>query len=155
MSEGEVKKFDSNEFELPETVLVRDIENRVFQSIILHCLSRIEGVGLAEGNFIDNLLGRSATERIKGIHVEQDSKKQGVSVRVDVSIEYGHPIPEKAAEIQRELTSEITRMTGLHVACVHVVFRNIAVSEPAAQLLTQSMQKQAVDQIEEEYSDEF
>jgi len=72
---GEAKKVDTKEFELPETLFVRDIENRVFQGIILQCLSKIDGIGLPEGNFIDNILGRKAQDNLKGITIEQDEKK--------------------------------------------------------------------------------
>jgi len=44
------KKVDTKEFEIPETVFIRDIENKVFQSIILQCLAEIEGISLIEGN---------------------------------------------------------------------------------------------------------
>ena len=73
------KKLDDREIELPETMYIRDIETRVFQAICLQTLAKIEGIGLLEGNLIDSLLGREL-ERIKGIHVEQDQKKQSVVI---------------------------------------------------------------------------
>ena len=39
----DTKKVDTKEFELPETVFIRDIENKVFQSIVLQCLAQIDG----------------------------------------------------------------------------------------------------------------
>ena len=60
------KKVDTKEFEIPETVFIRDIEDKVFQSIVLQCLAQIEGISLVEGNFIDHLLGRSS-EGSKGL----------------------------------------------------------------------------------------
>lgn len=120
----DTKKVDTKEFELPETLFIRDIENRVFQSIILQCLSEIPGISLVEGNYIDHLLGRSA-EGIKGIVAEQDEKNHSVKIRIEVNIHYGVVIPEKADEIQTKVVQEVTRLTGLHVASVHVVFRNV------------------------------
>ncbi len=119
------KKVDTKEFELPETVFIRDIENRVFQSIVLQCLSQTEGISLVEGNFIDHFLGRSAVEGIKGIYAEQDNKNHSVNIKVEVNIHFGIPIPDKAEEIQTKVTEEITKLTGLHVASVHVVFKNV------------------------------
>ena len=117
----EVKKVDTKELELPDTVYVRDIENRVFQEIVLECLSRIAGVSAVEGNILDNILGRN--EGIKGVQAEQDLKNHSISLKVEVNIAYGMSIPEKAEEIQNLIAEEITKLTGLHVAGVHVIFK--------------------------------
>lgn len=152
------KKVDTKEFELPETVFIRDIEDKVFQSIVLQCLAQIDGISLTEGNFIDHLLGRSA-EGVKGIHAEQDDKNQSVNIKVEVNILYGVSIPEKAEEIQSKIAEEITKMTGLHVSSVHVVFKNV-ISEEHAKKLNQQSPSQGPPQLMgsnlgEEYADEF
>lgn len=116
--------MDAREIELPDTVFIRDIETRVFQAIGLQCLAKVEGIGLLEGNLIDSLLGREL-ERVKGIHVEQDQKKHSVDIRVEINIHYGISIPEKAEEIQNKLVEEVSRWTGLHVATVHVIFKDM------------------------------
>lgn len=117
-------KVDTNEFEVPRTVFSRDIETRVIQVIILYCLGKIEGVGVLGGGLIDTLLGREV-ERVKGIHVEQDSKNYSVKVNVEINIDYGVTIPEKAEEVQNKVVQEITSLTGLHVAAVHVVIKGL------------------------------
>ncbi len=122
-------KVDTKEFELPETVYVRDIENRVFQAIVLHCLGKVEDVALTENNFIDNIFGRSRVDGLKGVVAEQDNKNHSVKIRVEINVAYGVSIPEKADEIQEKVTREVTRLTGLHVSCVHVVFKNVIPSE--------------------------
>lgn len=119
-----LKQMDSKEIQLPETTYIRDIESRVFQGITLRCLAKIEGISLLEGNIIDSLLGREV-ERIKGIHVEQDQQKHSVNLRVEINIEYGISIPKKAEEIQNKIAKEITDLTGLHVSCVHIIFKNL------------------------------
>jgi uncharacterized alkaline shock family protein YloU len=121
-------EIDSKEIQLPETTYIRDIENKVFQGIVLQCLAKIEGIGLIGGTIIDSWLGRD-TEKIKGIHVEQDQDKHSVFVRVDVNIGYGVSIPEKSEEIQNNVIKEIVRYTGLHVSCVHVIFKNLIAEE--------------------------
>jgi uncharacterized alkaline shock family protein YloU len=126
---GMVMKVDTKEFELPETVFIRDIDTKVFQSIILQCLCKIEGISLLDGNFIDSLLGRDGVVGVKGIYVEQNPRNHAVSAKVEVNIRYGIPIPDKAEEIQLLIASEITRLTGLHVDSVHVVFKNLIVGE--------------------------
>lgn len=154
----DTKKVDTQEFELPETLFVRDIENRVFQGIVLQCLSRIEGISLVEGNFIDNILGRGAVEGVKGVYSEQDNKNHSVSIKIEVNICYGASIPEKAEEIQSAIADEITKLTGLHVSCVHVVFKSII---PPEQMHKESLGSPSGppvlmgSNLEDEYNDEF
>lgn len=151
----DVKKVDTKEFNLPETFFIRDIENRVFQGIVLQCLAEIEGIGLVEGNFIDSIFSRGQ-EGIAGIHVEQDSKNQSVTVKIEINVQYGFSIPEKAEEIQAHVANEITKITGLHVSCVHVVFKNVLpvdqIKMLRSPLTTTSLVKATV---EDEYNDEF
>ncbi|MCH1429724.1 MAG: Asp23/Gls24 family envelope stress response protein [Chlamydiales bacterium] len=149
----------TKELELPETEYVRDIENKVFQTIALQVISDTEGVSLVEGSLFDNLLGREGMERIKGVQVEQDGKQQSLSVRLEVNINYGIPIPEKASEIQAKISEEITRLTGLHVSSVHVIFKGVSLSDetkrnlgfmPTPQRLVSSTTK---DNTDSEYSE--
>jgi uncharacterized alkaline shock family protein YloU len=121
----DAKKVDAQEFEIPETVFARDIDNKVFQGLVLQALSQIQGITLMEGNFIDNLLGRAAAENIKGIEAVQDMHDNTLSIKVEVNVCYGIVIPEKAEEIQTKITEDITKFTGLHVSSVHVVFKNV------------------------------
>lgn len=149
----DIKKMDPKEFEIPETVFIRDIENRVFQGIVLQCLANIQGITLLEGNFIDSIFGDNV-EGVKGIQSEQDNKNHSVSIKIEVNICYGVPIPEKAEEIQTKVADEITKLTGLHVSVVHVVFKNIVPSvEAKSSASQQSVSHEST--IEEDYSDEF
>lgn len=153
----DIKKVDTKEFELPETVFVRDIDTRVFQGIVLQCLSRIEGVTSVEDSFISSILGRGGPEVGCGVISEKDSRNQSVSIKIEVNIEYGVPIPDKAEEIQSKVVEEITRLTGLRVSSIHVTFKNIITSEQAQEASREHVRRQAIlDQaIEEEYSDRF
>lgn len=156
----DIQKVDTKEFELPETLFVRDIENKVFQGIIYQCLSRIDGIALIEGNFIDNIFGRAALENLKGIVIDQDNKNHSVGVKIEVNICYGYSIPEKAEEIQTLCAEEITKLTGLHVSYVHVVFKNVVTIEQLkkGQQLTEPLSGPPVTMganLEEEYNDEF
>ena len=146
----EAKKVDTKEFELPETIFIRDIDNRVFQGIIIKCLSKISDISLLEGNFLDNILGRP--EGVKGIYAEQDLKQHSINLRVEVNVQYGVSIPEKAEEIQTKVTEEVTKMTGLHVASVHVVFKGLVDPEHAKKAYTHIA---TALKPSEEYSDVF
>jgi uncharacterized alkaline shock family protein YloU len=143
-----LKQIDTKEIELPETVYVRDIETKVFQSIVVQCLLRIEGIALVEGNLIDNLFGREPAERITGISVEQDQKNHSISVKLEVNVAYGVCIPDKAEEVQTKVTEELSRLTGLHVSLVHVVFKNLITKSSLEETISKDPQA-------ESYSEEF
>jgi uncharacterized alkaline shock family protein YloU len=138
------KQMDSSELEYAETKYIRDIETKVFQEIVMQCVNRIEGICLVGSNLIDSLLGRDSSEKIKGIHIEQDENKHSVYIRIEVNILYGLSIPEKAEEIQTKVVEEVCNYTGLHVSCVHVVFKN---------LVTKKIEE--ASELVEEYSDGF
>lgn len=120
-----LQQFDAKELDLPETLFIRDIDTRLFQSIVHQCILRIEGVTLPEGNLIDNLLGRDPSERVSGISIEQDLEQHSVRVKVELNVAYGISIPEKSEELQWQIAKEISKLTGLHVASVHLVFKNL------------------------------
>ncbi|MBB63851.1 MAG: hypothetical protein CMO81_02185 [Waddliaceae bacterium] len=154
--DGSESHANHKELDLPETVFVRDIENRVFQGIVLQCLARIKGVSLLEGNLIDNILGRSSSEGVKGIHAEQDCKTHSISVRIEVNICYGLSIPEKAAEIQDIVVADLSKLTGLHVHSVHVIFKNLILADPTSTLINSTGPEELEgDVVDEEYTDEF
>lgn len=154
---NELKKFDTKEFDFPETTFSRHIDNRVFQGIILQCLAGIEGIALVGGNFIDSILGRSGPDSLKGIVAEQDSKTQGVNIKIEVNICYGTVIPQKAEQIQTEVVQAITELTGLHVSSIHVSFKNIIPYEEMKKmaLAPPDTHPTASDEFDEEYSDQF
>ncbi len=120
-------KFDTKEFDLPETVFSRDIENRVFQGIIVKALSEISGIALIEGNFLDTLMGR--LDRVKGIYTEQDAKLHAIKVRIELNIRYGIIIPQKAEEVQAKVVEAITKLTGVRVSEIHIVFKELIARE--------------------------
>lgn len=155
-----MKKVDMKEYELPETLFIRDIEDSVFQGIVLQCLAKIPGITLVEGNLIDTLFGLRAMEGIKGIYAEQDTKHQSVSIKIEINICYGESIPEKAEEIQTKVAEEVTRLTGLHVASVHVVFKSVVTPEQSKRMAMAMRQavnnpKMTEGNLLEEYSEDF
>lgn len=121
----QLKYMDKKEVQLPDTEFVWDIESKVFQSLVVRCLSKIEGISLLEGNLVDALLGRDANDRVKGISVEQDDKQQSIRLKIEINVRYGVNIPSKAEEVQTRVAEEVSLFTGLHVGTVHVVFKNL------------------------------
>lgn len=156
---GKARRDYASEIDFAETVYIRDIENRVFQSLVLKAVGSIEGVAFVEGGLIDQLLKLGNLDGIKGITVEQDNEKRSVSVRVELNIAYGLSIPDKAQEVQSQITEEITRYTGLHVSSVHVIFKNILSDQEMERLRIDpallQLHSPTKESIEDEYTDEF
>lgn len=119
-----LQQIDTKELELPETLFIRDIETKVFQSIVIQTLRQIDGIETLEGGLFDDWLG-DGVDGIKGIHIEQQEKTHSVTVRIEINVAYGVSIPLKAEEIQLRIVQEISRLTSLHVQSVHVVFKNL------------------------------
>jgi uncharacterized alkaline shock family protein YloU len=154
---SEVFRIDTKEFDLPETVFSCNIDEKVFQGIILQCLADIDGISPVCGNLIDNLLGRSSgPEGIKGVTVDQNSKSHTIDVKIELNICYGYSIPEMAETIQSKVSEAITRLTGLHVSSVHIAFKNVISYEQMKKSPVPAMpQQEAKDSIDDEYNDEF
>lgn len=157
-NKSSASSVDTKEFDFPETVYVRDIENKVFQTIVYQCLSSIKGIFLLDGGLFDNLLEKGGIERAKGVLVDQDNQKQTVNVKIEVNIKYGIPIPQKAEEIQTKISEEINRLTALHVSCVHVIFKGVLMKEPEKKLLEDKSGEKPFlveESLEEEFAGEF
>lgn len=151
------KKVDIKELELPETVYVHDIDNKVFEGIITESIAKMKDVALLEGGFIQNILGM--TEKTGGITTDQDPTNHSISARIEVNIAYGTSIPMKAEEIQTKVAHELTKMTGLHVAQVHVVFKGLISDKMEKAKMEKTgpyaVKKEKTLPLAEEYSDEF
>ncbi len=152
MSKKEPSRVDVKELELPDTVFSRDIDNKVLQGIIVKSLSKISGIGMVEGNLFDSILGR--VDRVKGIYTEQDPKTLAVKIRVEVSIQYGVSIPQKAEEIQIAVAEDITKATGLRVSEVHVVFKELMQDRSREKAKTAPTEQKA-ETLPEDYSEDF
>lgn len=151
----EFRPIDPKEFELPETVFSRDIENKVFQGIIAETLSHISGISPIGDSLLDQVIGRS--EKMKGIFAEQDAENSSLKIRLELSVHYGINIPQKAEEIQNAIVKDVTAMTGLHVSEVHIVFKELHVETPKEKYLGSppSFQEVTGTAIQEEFEDDF
>lgn len=155
----DTKKVDTKEFELPETAFISDIDPQIFQGIVIQCLSEIEGIALAQTGFFNNILGRTGPEVGCAVQSEKDQRSQSVSIKIEVNIQYGLSIPRKAEEIQTKVAEEITKLTGLHVSAIHLVFRNIIPPDEMQKMMqnmSQLLKHQATQEdFEVEYNDKF
>ncbi|WP_308639043.1 Asp23/Gls24 family envelope stress response protein [Paenibacillus silvisoli] len=84
----------------------------------------VRGVAGMSGGFaggIAELLGRKNLS--KGVKVEVGQREAAVDV--SIIVEFGHRIPEIAADIQANVKRSIEMMTGLHVVEVNVHIHDV------------------------------
>lgn len=138
-----VRMSDKEIFEMNyiDTVYVQNIESKVFQAIVYQSLKEIDSIELIEGNLFDSLIGGEGNEKMKGIHVEQDEASHTVSFKIDLNVSYGVCIPSKAQEIQKKIKEDVSKLTGLHIGYVHVVFKNVILPENLNKLIEQASEE--------------
>lgn len=151
--ERSTNPIDPQEFELPETTFSRDINNKVFQGIVEKVISRINGISLQGETLLDQVIGR--TEKYRGITTIQDPATKSIRVKIELSVKYGTNIPQKADEIHAAVVEELTKMTGLHVAEVHVVFKDLIKEEPVGQASLSSALPDTIPNYREEFENDF
>lgn len=124
-----------NEIEIDEqkedVVFVQDVDNKVFQGIVVKTLTKIEGVRLLEeGSLIDDLLGREGQSRLKGVYIEQDLKNHSVGIKIELELAYGLSLKRISKEIQSEIVKDIQDFTDFHISSVHLVFKHLYEDKP-------------------------
>lgn len=118
-----------------KTTFSINVDNRVIESIVSKSLMTIEGVELIGTNRLDSILGRDPISKVSAIHVEQDYKEQLTNLKIELNIAYGLSIPEKAEEVQKKIRDEVTRLTGMQIGYIHVIFKNLISQESFEALL--------------------
>jgi uncharacterized alkaline shock family protein YloU len=141
------KKMDLKELNFPETVFSSDIESKVFQGIVAHVISQIEGIQLVSKGLIDSLLNRDALENFSAIFIEQDEKQHSISIKIEIDIQFGVSIPEKAEEVQSKIIKAISSYCGLHVSSIHLIFKNI-ISEKKEDKINTSEDSKSINKYE-------
>ena len=115
-----------------EVVFVQDVENKVFQAIVVKTLMKIEGVRLLEeGSLIDDLLGREGQSRIKGVYIEQDLKSHSVAIKIEIELAYGLSLKRVAKNVQHAIVKDIKEFSGFNISSVHLVFKHLYEDKPA------------------------
>ena len=103
---------------LPEEKGTVNISEEVLAAVVVGAVREVEGVSgmmTAMGNSVDT---KNAKKSAKGVKI--DMSGDALSVEIYVMVEYGHPIPEVAANVQNAVFTSIEAMTGCPVEAVNV-----------------------------------
>ena len=85
---------------------------------------KVSGVVEMSGSFADGiagLIGKASSDR--GIRVEVDP--QGVSIDLNIVVEYGIKIPPVAWQVQSDVRQAVEEMTGKRVKAVNVIIQGV------------------------------
>lgn len=98
------------------------ISNDIFYMITAIATKEIEGVHSLVGVHADNDKITSKNSK-KGIDI--NFNKNGITVTVKVSVNYGNKLDEISSNIQSNIKNKIEAMTGIKVLGVNIVIESI------------------------------
>ena len=102
------------------------IHGNVISSIVRKIACSVEGVSKISGSsFVDNIAEMVGSKKMHDRSIVVEMGDSSVSVEVSISLVYGVSLPEVAEKVQKAVADEIIRLTGLKVAKVNIVIREI------------------------------
>ena len=102
------------------------IHESVIISIVRKVASDTEGVSRISGNsLIDNIAEIMGSKRIQDRSISFQMGNSSVAVEVSVNLYFGYKLPEVARNLQLAIEEEIKKITGLQVANVDIIIREI------------------------------
>lgn len=103
---------------LPEEKGTVNISEEVLAAVVVGAVREVEGVSGMMTPMGGGVNTANARKSAKGVKIDMT----GDALRVDIYliVEYGHPIPEVAENVQNAVFSSIEAMTGCPVEAVNV-----------------------------------
>lgn len=106
------------------------IADEVVATVAGLAASEVEGVAAMSGGWGTDLAERLGRKNFgKGIKVEVLGEE--TKIEIYILVEYGFPIPEVAANVQKEVKIAVETMTGLQVASVNVHVVSVIIKRAA------------------------
>ena len=103
---------------LPEEKGTVNISEEVLAAVVVGAVREVEGVSGMMTPMGGGVNTANARKSAKGVKIDMS----GDALRVDIylMVDYGHPIPEVAENVQNAVFSSIEAMTGCPVEAVNV-----------------------------------
>ncbi|MBQ6207784.1 MAG: Asp23/Gls24 family envelope stress response protein [Oscillospiraceae bacterium] len=103
---------------LPEEKGTVNISEEVLAAVVVGAVREVEGVSGMMTPMGAGVNTANARKSAKGVKI--DMSGDALSVDIYLMVEYGHPIPEVAGNVQNSVFSSIEAMTGCPVEAVNV-----------------------------------
>ncbi len=108
---------------LPEEKGTVNISEEVLAAVVVGAVREVEGVSgmmTSAGVGVTNLVSNTKNARRSAKGVKIDMSGDALKLDLYIMVEYGHPIPEVAENVQNAVFSSIEAMTGCPVEAVNV-----------------------------------
>lgn len=103
-------------------------------TIVRKAACSVEGVTRITGNsIVDNIAEFVGSKKIQDRSIQVEIKESSVAIELAINICYGVSLPEIAANVQKNVSSEIQNLTGLTVERVNVTIREMEDIQEAAE----------------------
>lgn len=122
------KEFDNGEREHGASGVpgVVKIHENVIATIVRRIACSVEGVSKISGSsFVDNIAEMVGSKKMHDRSIVVEMGDSSVSVEVSINLLYGVHLPKVAAAVQEAVAKEITKLTGLKVAKINIIVREI------------------------------
>jgi len=141
MAKLKVKTFLSRSPVFQEAVVGGDnrhgtirITGGAIASIVRKAACSVDGVTRITGNsIVDNIAEFVGSKKIQDRSIQVVIKESSVAIELAINICYGVSLPEIAANVQKNVMSEIQNLTGLTVERVNVIIREMEDIQEAAE----------------------
>lgn len=102
------------------------IHGNVIAAIVRKIACSVEGVAKISGSsFVDNIAEMVGSKKMHDRSIVVEMGESSVSVEVSINLVYGVSLPDVAEKVQKAVSAEISRLTGLKVSKVNIVIREI------------------------------
>ena len=103
------------------------VTERAVAMIVRNSAYSIPAVAKLSGNtLVDNIAELVGSKSMKDRAICVKAEEDGVlAIEIAITIRYGYNLPETAAELQNLIAENVFAMTGLTVACVNVIVRDM------------------------------
>lgn len=110
------------------------VTERAIAMIVRNSAYSIPAVAKLSGNtLVDNIAELVGSKSMQDRAVCVKADENGVlTIEIAITIRYGYNLPETAAELQNLIAENVFAMTGLTVACVNVIVRDMEEPEENA-----------------------
>jgi uncharacterized alkaline shock family protein YloU len=98
--------------------------------IIRRAVCSVEGVSrLAGSSLVDNIAEFVGSKKVMDRAIQMTISESSIEAVIAINIRYGFALPEIAAEVQKNVVSQVRELTGLTANRVDVIIREMELND--------------------------